>query len=371
MNVSYQLFLVIPPGLEDLALKEIELKCPVSPIQVHKGGLELKSDLSWIIKAHTELKIPTRILMRLSTFKTRDFPKLYQKFVSFKWNDYLSHPEPEWEISCSKSRLMHTGRIEETVKKALTEAMRKQPLGKDWEKKHHSPQTFYIRIVDDNLTLSLDLSGEPLYKRGLQKIKGEAPIRENFAAAFAFEILHDLKTEVTLVDPMCGSGTLLTEGLTFYRPLHLRKFSFEEAPFFKGKLIKLENLDRSLPVTKALGFDINGELLAKVIKELDATLPITLKNQDSLVKKLTTDESVILCNPPYGERIQIQGKRGSFLKDAWEKFMQQDRPLRFGWVLPSDMDDLFSKAPGYHLKTKRHLKNGGMAVTFWIWERDS
>ena len=370
MNVSYQLFLVIPPGLEDLALKEIELKCPVSPIEVHKGGLELKGDLDWIVKAHTQLKIPTRILMRLSTFKVRDFPKLYPKFTTFKWNEYLSHPEPSWEISCSKSRIMHTGRIEETVQKALKEAMRKQPLGKDWEKKKYSPQTFYIRLVNDDLTLSLDLSGDPLYKRGLQTIKGEAPIRENFAAAFAFEILNDLKDPVTLIDPMCGSGTLLTEALTFYRPLHLRKFSFEEAPFFKGKLIKLEATTTSLPVTKAIGFDINGEILSKVKKELNSTLPITFKNQDSLSEKFAIDDSVILCNPPYGERIQIQGKRGSFLKEAWNKYMQEDRPLRFGWVLPSDMDDLFNKPKGYKMKTKRHLKNGGMAVTFWIWERN-
>ena len=369
MIVNYQLFLVIPPGLEDLALREVELKCPVSAVQLHKGGLELEADINWIIKAHCELKIPTRILMRLTTFKIRDFPKLYQKFSTFKWNDYLSHPEPEWEISCSKSRLNHTGRIEETVKKALAEAMRKQPLGMDWQKKNYGPQTFYIRLVDDNLTLSLDLSGDPLYKRGFQKIKGEAPIRENFAAAFAFEILHDLDSKVTLIDPMCGSGTLLTEALTFFTPLHLRKFSFEEAPFFKGKLVKLETNDNKLPIDHAIGIDLNGELLEKVSKELKENLPITFKHQDSLKEKITRETSVILCNPPYGERIQIQGKRGSFLKEAWEKFMQQDTPLRFGWVLPSDMDDLFSKAAGYRVKSKRHLKNGGMAVTFWIWER--
>lgn len=367
--MSYQLFLVIPPGLEDLALQEVELKCPVPEIQSHKGGLELSADLEWIVRAHTQLKIPTRILMRLTTFKVRDFPKLYQKFSSFKWNDYLSHPEPQWEISCTKSRLIHTGRIEETVKKAMTEAMRKQPLGKDWEKKNFSPQTFYIRIVDDELTLSLDLSGEPLYKRGLQTIKGEAPIRENFAAAFAFEILRDLKTPITLIDPMCGSGTLLTEALTFFKPLHLRKFSFEEAPFFKGKLVRLDKIEKSLPVSQGVGFDINGELIQKVSHVLDPDLKIKFHKADSLELKLSDEDSVIICNPPYGERIQIQGKRGSFLRDAWDKFIKTDKPLRFGWVLPSDMDDLFPTPSGYRVMTKRHLKNGGMAVTFWVWER--
>lgn len=369
MAVTYKLFLIIPPGLEDLALEEVELKCPVSSVAVLKGGLELEANIEWIERAHTLLKIPTRILMRLETFKVRDFPKLFQKMSHLPWNQWLSHPNPTWEISCSKSRLMHTGRIEEILIDSLKEYMRKQPLSKDWEKKAHSPQEFYVRLVDDVLTLSLDLTGESLYKRGFQTIKGEAPIRENFAAAMAFEILKDLKAPVTLVDPMCGSGTLLTEALTFHKPLKLRKFSFEEAPFYKGRLLRIGLESSPLPVKNAVGFDLNGDLISKVEVELKSTLPVVFKNKDSLKEKITTPEDVILCNPPYGERIVIEGKRGSFLREAWQKFMTEDRPLRFGWILPSDMDDLFVNPKDYQLVNKRHLKNGGKAVTFWIWER--
>ena len=364
--MRYKFFLIIPPGLEDLALKELELKCPAT-CEVTKGGLTCEGDLTWMEKAHTHLKIPTRILMRLTEFKVRDFPKLYQKMCSFGWNEFLSHPQPEWEISCSKSRLNHTGRIEETIKGALNEAQKRQPLSKDWEKKGFLPQTFYVRLVDDLLTLSLDLTGEPLYKRGLQVIKGEAPLRENFAAAFAFEMLRDINQEVTLVDPMCGSGTLLTEALTFHRPLHLRPFAFESSPFYKGRLLRLSDEIKPFPIAQARGLDINGELLSKIKTDL----PIVFENQDSLKVPITSNHRlVMICNPPYGERIKIEGKRGRFLLEAWLKFLQTDQPLRFGWVLPSDMDDLFQKPQGYKLMSKRHLKNGGMAVTFWIWERN-
>lgn len=365
--MQYRLFLIIPPGLEELAQQEIDNKCPLSSIQKVKGGIELEADLDWIISAHTILKIPTRILMRIGEFKVRDFPKLHQKFLNFKWKDYLSHPEPEWEISCSKSRLMHTGRIEETIKKALSEALVRQPLNRDWEKKNYSPQTFYVRLVDDNLTLSLDLTGEALYKRGHQKIKGEAPIRENFAAAFLMELFNGITTPMTLIDPMCGSATFLTEAQNFHRPLHFRPFAFETAPFFKGKLVKTGEEKKPLPVKNVVGFDVNEELLSKVRKETS----LDLRVQDSLLLRIENDsEFVMICNPPYGERLKIEGKRGSFLKEAWRKFLQDDRPLRFGWVLPSDMDDLFQKAPGYSLRVKKHLKNGGMAVTFWVWERN-
>lgn len=364
--MQYRLFLIIPPGLEDLAFQEVESKCPVVGIEKLKGGLELEADMDWIVKAHCLLKIPVRILMRIKEFKVRDFPKLHQKFVSFKWNEVLSHPEPVWEISCSKSRLMHTGRIEETVKEALTKALVRQPLSKDWEKKNYPPQTFYIRLHDDLLTLSLDLTGEPLYKRGLQTLKGEAPIRENFAAAMLQEIFQGITSEVTLVDPMCGSATMLTEAMNYHIPLHLRPFAFETAPFFKGKMIRLPLITTKLPVKEVMGFDINEVLLKKVKAETHYNLIV----QDSVTAPIKVDgEFIMICNPPYGERIKITGKRGSFLREAWEKFLTVDKPLRFGWVLPSDMDDLFNSPHGYKVLQKRHFRNGGMAVTFWIYER--
>lgn len=364
--MEYPLFLVILPGLEELAQKELELKCPVSSFTVHKGGIEVVADLDWIVKAHTLLKIPTRILMRLTEFKVKDFPKLHQKFKNFKWNDYLSHPHPEFEISCAKSRLMHTGRIEETVRKSLDEALVRQPLSRDWEKKNYPPQTFYIRIVDDLLTLSLDLTGEALYKRGLQIIKGEAPIRENLAAAFLFELTDGLEKSYPLVDPMCGSGTFLTEAMNFHVPLHLRPFAFETAPFFKGKLVRPTEKTTPLPISSVHGFDLNTELIEKVKKQYDLNLETKNSAKESLGMK---EDFLLICNPPYGERIQIKGKRGSFLKDTWEKFLSVDKPLRFGWVLPSDMDDLFQAPKDYKISGKRRLRNGGMAVTFWIWER--
>ena len=356
------LFMIVTPGLEDLALRELELKCPTEVKSKIKGGIEVTADIDWIIAAHTSSKIPTRILLRVTEFKVRDFPKLHQKFENFKWNTILSHPHPQFEISCSKSRLMHSGRIEETVQSALNKALIKQPLNRDWEKKNYPPQTFYIRLHDDLLTLSLDLTGEPLYKRGLQKIKGEAPIRENLAAAFLFELLGDLKQDVHLVDPMCGSGTFLTEALNFHRPLHLRPFAFETAPFFKGKHFQMPNETAPLKVKSVRGFDLNKELVEKIEG-------LNLEVKDSLTEKLTSDpQTVMIVNPPYGERIQIKGKRGSFLKNAWEKFLTIDQPMRFAWILPSDMDDLFKASAPYELLAKRHLKNGGISVTFWIWE---
>lgn len=363
---NLRLFLIIPPGLEDLAEREIREKMPELPLTVIKGGIELEADLEWMVRAHLLLKIPVRILLRISESKVRDFPKLHQKIVKFPWKEFLSHPEPEWEITCRKSRLMHTGRIEETIKKALTEAMVKQPLSQDWKKKNYSPQTFYVRFDDDVMTLSLDLSGEPLYKRNLQVIKGEAPLRENFAAALLTELFDGITEEKTLTDPMCGSGTFLLEAATYHLPLHERKFSFEEAPFFKGKLVRKMSPTTPLPVKLLSGIELDQALTEKIHPTLKK-FGITVKAGDALKEKISAD--LMICNPPYGERIETPGKRGIFLRTSLKKFLESDGPQRLGWLIPSDMDDLDPKVPGYRLRSKRRFRNGGLAVSFMIWEK--
>jgi putative N6-adenine-specific DNA methylase len=357
-----RLFLIIPPGLEDLAERELLEKMPETQYTVIKGGIEAEADLDWMVRAHLLLKIPVRILLRIAESKVRDFPKLHQKIVKFPWKDYLSHPEPEWEITCRKSRLMHTGRIEDTIKKALAEAFIKQPLSQDWKKKNYSPQTFYIRFDNDVMTMSLDLSGAPLYKRGLQVIKGEAPLRENFAAALLYELFEGVSEEKTLTDPMCGSGTFLIEAKTFHLPLHERKFSFEEAPFFKGKLVRKPEATIKLPVTALSGFDMNEELLDKI-----SINGVNLFAADAMISP--TPGQFLICNPPYGERRKMPGKKGHFLKNALQKFLTMDKPERMGWLIPADMDDLNPGVSDYQLKSKRRFRNGGLAVTFQVWER--
>lgn len=361
-----RLFLIIPPGLEDLACREMKEKLPPVNHTVLKGGIEVEANPDWMVNAHLLLKIPVRILLRVTEFKVKDFPKLHQKFSKFAWKDYLSHPEPEWEITCSKSRLMHTGRIEETIRKALAEAMVKQPLSQDWKRKNYSPQTFYVRIVDDNLTLSLDLSGEPLYKRNLQVIKGEAPLRENFAAALLYELFDGQKDLVDLTDPMCGSGTFLIEAATFHRPLHERKFAFEEAPFFKGKLVKLPPDGDSLPIENLLGNELDPELVKKISTPLQK-YGIEVQSGDALREKF--DSGFMICNPPYGERIKTPGKRGIFLREIMLKFLTEDKPFKLGFLVPTDIDGLTDKVPGYALIGRRKFRNGGLPVTFLVWKK--
>jgi putative N6-adenine-specific DNA methylase len=370
----FDLFIIVPPGLEELAKREMMLKCPpTGDIEVIKGGLICTGTKDWIFNAHHFLKLPVRILLRLDEFKVRDFPRLFQKLNSFKWNSVLGHPQPNWQITCSQSRLMHTGRIEEIAQKAVSEYLVGQPLSSDWKKRNYSPQTFYLRLENDILTLSLDLSGEALYKRGYQIIKGHAPLRENLASALLMQLFDGVHGPISLVDPMCGSGTFLFEALYFHHPNLERTFSFQTCPLFKGfhPTLPKAQQDHQFPVTEFNGFDINTDLLSKISppKEISMKTYDTFKN--ALPFELTQKKYLMICNPPYGERIEIEGKRGHFLKESWLKFLKIDQPTRLGWLVPTDMDDLFLNPPGYKELKKLHFKNGGLAVTFWLWEKIS
>ena len=288
---SYDLFLIVTPGLEESAWREIEQKIPLSDKRLLKGGIEVRADLKWISDAHHLLKIPTRILMRMAEFKVRDFPKLHQKFQSLRWTHFLSHPEPQFKITAHKSRLMHTGKIEETIREALTQSLKAQPLSLEWKKKNYSPQTLFIRIQDDVLTLSLDLTGEPLYKRGVQTKKGEAPIRESIASALLLELFSGIKTPINLIDPMCGSGTFLTEARDFHKPLYKRKFSFEESPLFKGQHYKKLTETTPLPTQNLLGIDINGKDLKRIWDDIPG---IQFEEKDSMIGEISSEEKIML-----------------------------------------------------------------------------
>jgi putative N6-adenine-specific DNA methylase len=184
------------------------------------------------------------------------------------------------------------------------------------------------------------------------------------------EIFKDIDYPVTLVDPMCGSGTLLTEAVTFHVPMHLRSFAFETAPFYRGKILKASAAHTPLPITEARGFDLNHELIQKVQSELSKQWPINFQVMDSLTTEIKVPEKLfMISNPPYGERLKIAGKRGSFLKNALQIYLTRDKPQRIAWVVPSDMDELFQQLPDYRTITSIHFKNGGLPVTLWVWEK--
>jgi putative N6-adenine-specific DNA methylase len=361
MNSFYQCYIIVPIGSEERALEEMNSWITYWSgssrlLSKNSGGLLVEGPLDEIIKFNHALKIPVRILLRLTEFKARDFPKLFQKASQIDWNDYLLNPHPQFKISSHTSRLMHTDRMSETFLDAIKKYLKHHPIKQKWINQNLPPATFFVRSENDGFTLSLDLSGEPLYKRNLQPLKGIAPIRENLAAWLLLEILKDIKGEVDLIDPMCGSGTFLFEALSLGEMIN-RPMAYQTSPFQRA--IKFQS--RPLPYSFAhlYGYDID-QLLINKINPKNSLMTFShhdLFTNQQMPKPNNNRTRILICNPPYGFRIKTHDHHDYFL--TLLKKIDQYQSDKALVIIPHEKLNAKIKAWATEVMT---FSNGGITV---------
>lgn len=368
-------FLAITPlGFEDLLLQELQEVTPylleknakphAHSIEFHpiKGGVEIRAPLILGLQYNFWLKIPVRILLRLSEFKCRDFPTLFQKLEKMDWKPWGDFGELEVEVSCHESRLMHHQRIEETVKKALPKAIQGEK----------NILSVYVRMQNDICTVSLDTTGEPLYKRGFKTLSTAAPIRENLASGLLRFMIggqpFSALREVTLYDPMAGSGTFTIEAHQFLQPNSGRRFRFLNWPC-TPKLLKSVDLFKSYNLPCFSPFksyelsDVDGESLLVAQKNCENIKVQNIRFVQSDVFKLNpqgSDKKWVIINPPYNERLKTHFS----YPDLFDSVLSW-QPEKLGVILPkSDFTKkILNSHPHYSAQTLS-FKNGGIDVVF-------
>ncbi len=366
MNTFY---LIVPPHFEELALAELEEKWaihfPEKTYQVLEkvlGGILIQTELALGCYLNKILKIPTRILLRWQEIKCRDFPTIYQKVLKLNWYEITGHPEIDFKITVHECRLMHTGRIEETFVKAYKDYQKKFPLKKTWEKEGWSTPTVFIRGQQDIFTISLDLSGEALYKRERPLVKHQATLRENFAAGlFYFALKHlDKKDNLFVADPMCGSGTFLWESSNFYR-FSKRTYAYEHSPLYKIVQQSAKPRIESTLTSKIVGRDQNSTLIENLKTEwVDLDIPQLWETEDASSPESHPDIDLVLCNPPYDERIKLSMTYSELVVHLKRKY-----PNALIGVLMSVMKKNHEKAK-LNPKTKLSFSNSGIDVEFYL-----
>lgn len=328
----------MPPGLERAALYELTtiLKFHNNDdvdIEHFPGGLELELPTNLGLSLNALLKVPTRILMRMSSKEILHI-KDYIAFI--KSHDWKSFGElHKVYVSSRTSKLKIKGNLAEIFEKNAQATWNKE-AGTD----------VYIRFFRDECTLSVDTSGEDLYQRGYGKWVGEAPIRDNMAAAllqFSLQGVEDLN-EWEVTDPMMGSGTFLFEAhflsSIFKRPYAFQKWRLDE----KLKKSIHEVLEKGLPqrgVPEVRGFDRDPkvvEMAQKNFEKLDIK-PLDLKLADvikDVISAKTERKRLVIANPPYGKRFKINDK--NLFAKIMEGVATKFAPERFGIILPLGID---------------------------------
>lgn len=328
-------YIICPLGLEKIVKNELEHKYSlffpntyeVGPIE--NGGFEVKIKKEEGFLLNKILKSPSRILWRIKTQKCRDLPKFYNIIKKLPWKDYSNKEEINCSISTKESRLFHTGKLEKSFDKATKDYFQANKISQKIKLLHEDApiQTAYLRIYQDNLTISLDTSGELLYKRSESKVKVKAPIRENIAAALVFKMSKLAKKEINLCDPMCGSGTFLFEAQGFYS-LNQRSFLYEYFPLKQlNEIQTLTPPEIKLPFQKFFGSDLNvdGHNSEEII----------FSKQDAFKPQDVPDAPLmIISNPPYGKRIKLSAHPKEYFNNLVFTYKNQYKAKFLGLIIP-------------------------------------
>jgi putative N6-adenine-specific DNA methylase len=220
------------------------------------------------------------------------------------------------------------------------------------------PQTVFLRVVEDDVHVSIDTSGQGLHLRGYKPFSVEAPLRETLAAAIFYAGLKEPLPSVIL-DPMTGSGTFLFEALNFWQPNYTRKFAYENFPKSPG-IPRIK--DAPTAPYKGIGIDIEPKAIeaAKQNAELffsKRSGKIEFLNMDFADFREDPDEPVmVLINPPYNARLPADRIA---LEEKIDLFLGRIKPAVTAIMWPGERFPWSSKQI---IKTN----NGGIPVTIGI-----
>lgn len=357
-------FLVCPIGLENSLKSELTAKFQIyfpseafTIVDTTHGGIEIKCSAHIGFALNHVLKTPSKILLRIKEQKCRDLPKFFNIIKKIPWKNYLNQEHVEVSITAKKSRIIHTGKLEVSFHKALSEYFSANKIKGAVLKKHKEDkaQNIFIRLFEDNLTISFDTSGELLHIRGDRSFRGLASIRENIASLLLIELTSNLRNQqYNLIDPMCGTGTFLFEWRKRF-DLQSREFLYmglkESLLANKVALVKTDIHDNF----KYYGFDINNEIISKN----NNTLGITFKQSDIFEAKEIKGNNIVIVNPPFGKRVKISGDKVIFFKKLVEQIERVYKPERLGILIPRDF---VGKLKG----EKRFFKLNGIDICFLI-----
>ncbi len=368
-----EFFLVALPGLEDLVKAEVADWFPTLESRLEHGGVTVFAPLATGLSMNLCLKTPTRILMRISTFKSSDFPKLFNKVKEIPWDQWV---DPRCELVVHSSTRLSRIKIKRRIDETCADAWMAYQKSKKVTASRGMKANLYVRFVEDECTLSLDTSGERLHKRGERESIGLAPLRETIAAALIQLVGRAHPTEgpsVEIVDPMMGSGTFLLEAAGRDELVNKREFAFETFPV---KDIDVPSLKVERPAVDSL---VGYELDQKTVTAAKANLKgvkkpsINLQSVDFFkAEPMPKAETArwLFCNPPYDERIKVKEPLANLyvrLFAAADRVVQPDRAC---FILPSKVvKGKFQLPAGWKVLEKRPFLNGGIPVVAFVFGR--
>ena len=362
-TASFEIFLVAPPGLEELLACEARA-AGFGPVTAQPGGAAFMGSWPDVMRANLELRGAGRVLARIGGFRAFHLAQLDKRSRKFDWAAHLRADVPlRVEVTCRKSKIYHAGAAKQRIAKAITESLG-APVSDD------AGLRLMARIEDDLVTFSIDTSGDPLHRRGYKEAVGKAPMRETLAALFLRQCGYD-GTEPVL-DPMCGSGTFPIEAAeiaTGLAPGRARRFAFEDLAGFDATAwagLRCPDAPRETPL-RFTGLDRDAGVVRMAAQNADrAGVGKITRFACQPISDLTRPDGppgLVMINPPYGARIGNRNLLFGLYARLGEVLMREMRGWRVGLVTS---DGGLAKTTGLpFLPPGPPVAHGGMKVTLW------
>lgn len=311
--MNRKFFVTAAKGIEELVAKELTA-LGFAGIKVERGGVAFSGTLLDGCRACLWLRTASRVLMVLDEFPVSTPEELYAGIRSLNWPKYL---KPDMTMAVDSvlrdSAMTHSGFVALKSKDAVVDAMRDK-FGRRPNVDTKAPDLrINVHLVKNRCSVSLDVSGESLDRRGYHLDRNKAPLRENLAAALvAFSGWHG---ETPLYDPMCGSGTIVTEAALIAAnaaPGLLRgRFGFQGWPGhdeteWRKVIAEAKELRRSTLDVALRGYDRSPgsvEMARQNASRAGVARMTSFAAADFNSFAPTDSPAIIFMNPPYGERM--------------------------------------------------------------------
>lgn len=355
-------------GLEQVLAQELT-HMGANNVQIGRRMVSFSGDKETMYRANFQLHTAIRILKTIKHFKARSADEVYEEVQKIDWSEYIQQGKTFSVDSVVYSNEFRNSRfVTYKVKDAIVDQFRERSGQRPNISVSNPDIKLHIHIAEDDATLCLDSSGESLHRRGYRQESVEAPLNEVLAAGMI--MMTGWTGDTDFIDPMCGSGTLAIEAALIARNISpgvfRKEYAFEKWNDYDPNLFDAiyndETQEREFE-HHIYGYDIDMKAVNTAIQNVKAaglSKDITIQHQDFKDFQRPAEKSIIVTNPPYGERISTPNLLGTY------KMIGERLKHEFGgndaWIL-SYREECFEQI-GLKPSIKIPVYNGSLECEF-------
>ncbi len=330
----FSVYVSVPLGLADVLAQEITqiLGLPKSQLRIERTGVRLRTDAPGVMRLNLHSRLAQRVLIEVHQGQYRNEDEVYAAAAAVAWEDWFTVSRSiRVDVTANRCPLKSIHFAALRVKDAVADRFRDRTGQRPNVDTHRPDVRLHVHLEESQLQLSIDTSGDPLFKRGWREDKGDAPLKENLASALLAlsgwsQPLGDAPSGcaqgLPLFDPCCGSGTLVIEAAQVacgMAPGLMRRFGFERLQAFEAnewrRLVQAARDAIHAPLAPVFGSDVAFRMVdfaGRNAERAGVAKAAHFRGGDALQRNPPIEQpGWMVLNPPYGERIEAAGVAGA------------------------------------------------------------